>query len=91
MQTSVVKLEQSSDQLNLKIQTTNTHPSSSIINEIKQEVQLLKETYLNRSRFPAIPSRVTNSTLTDSENDGIVIISEHDKKSDDENLPSTDD
>ncbi|CAF0956674.1 unnamed protein product [Adineta ricciae] len=96
MQTSVVKLEQASDQLDLKIRTSNAHPSSSVINEIRQEVQLLKETFLNRSQFPAIPSvrpiasRVTNSTLTDSENDGIIIISEHDKKSDDENLPSTD-
>ncbi|UJR09580.1 hypothetical protein I4U23_013815 [Adineta vaga] len=92
MQTSIVKLEQTTDQLNIKIRTSNMNPSSSAIDEIKQEVQSLKESFLNRSQFPSIPSlrsttfhkNTTNQNTIDSDNDGIIIISEQDKKSDDD-------
>ncbi len=62
MQTSIVKLEQTADQLNLTLKTSNPNQSSSI-EQIKQEIQVLKG-------FP------TNQTTSDSDNDGIIVISE---------------
>jgi DNA anti-recombination protein RmuC len=58
MQTTVAKLDQTVDQLNSSMQTAATNRSStSSIEEIKREVQLLKGLYLGRSQFPQVPSR----------------------------------
>ncbi|CAF0903186.1 unnamed protein product [Adineta steineri] len=96
MQTSVTKLEQTTDLLNLNIKTSNTNQSSSLsIEEIKQQVQELKQLSLGRLQFPQVSlwqsnRNKSNLTTTDSDNDGIIVISEQDKKSDDENLSSND-
>jgi hypothetical protein len=52
MQTSIVKLEQTADQLNL------TNQSSSI-EQIKQEIQILKGLFLGRSQIPTRQSKIS--------------------------------
>jgi predicted RND superfamily exporter protein len=60
MQASVVKLEQASDLLNVKIRTANsTQTSWTSIEQIRQDVQALKEAFLGRSQFPDPRSNVS--------------------------------
>ena len=49
IQTSVSKLEQTADQLNTTIQTPN--PNRSLFEELKQEIQGLKELFSDRSQI----------------------------------------
>jgi hypothetical protein len=59
MQTSIVKLDQTADLLNLNMQTLNTNRSSSLsIEQIKQELQGLKGLFLGRIQFPQVPSNM---------------------------------
>jgi hypothetical protein len=51
MQTSISKLEQTADQLNTTIQTPN--PNRSLFEELKQEIQGLKELFSGRSQVPS--------------------------------------
>jgi len=62
MQTSIVKLVQTADLLNLNMQTLNTNRSSSLsIEQIKQELQGLKGLFLGRIQVPSkIPSWQSN-------------------------------
>jgi len=66
MQTSIVKLEQTADQLNLTMKTSNSNQlSSSSIEEIKREIQGLKELSLNRSQFPRISTWQSKTSEVD--------------------------
>jgi hypothetical protein len=60
MQTSIIKLEQTADQLNLTMQTTSNPNRSSSIEEIKREIQELKGLFLSRRQFPKVPSWQSN-------------------------------
>lgn len=53
MQTSITKLEQTADQLHLTLNSTTTNRTS--LDDIKREIQVLKELSLGRSQFPSIP------------------------------------
>jgi hypothetical protein len=66
MQTSIVKLEQTADQLNLIMKKSNSNQlSSSSIEEIKREIQGLKELSLNRSQFSRIPTWQSKTSEVD--------------------------
>ncbi len=62
MQTSIVKLDQTADLLNLNMQTLNINRSSSLsIEQIKQELQGLKGLFSSRIQVPSkIPSWQSN-------------------------------
>ncbi|CAF0959512.1 unnamed protein product [Adineta steineri] len=55
MQTSVKRLEQTTEQLHLTLHSSPTNGSSSSLEEIKREIQQLKNLSLSRSQFPSIP------------------------------------
>lgn len=53
MQASITKLEQTADQLHLTMTTTTTNRTA--LDEIKRDIQVLKELSLGRTQFPSIP------------------------------------
>ena len=53
MQTSIAKLEQTADQLHLTMTATTTNRTA--LDEIKRDIQVLKELSLGRTQFPSIP------------------------------------
>lgn len=65
MQTSITKLEQTADQLHLTLNSTTT--SRTALDEIKREIQVLKELSLGRSQFPSIPQFPPRIPLWQSE------------------------
>lgn len=53
MQTSIGKLEQTADQLHLTMTSSTTNRTA--LDEIKRDIQVLKELSLGRTQFPSIP------------------------------------